>query len=137
MSSARTWVPYVTDERATMSEDLAPTDEEIAHARRVASGIVKHTPVTTSAALSDRTGGNIILKTENFQRTGSFKIRGAINKLDSLGDAAARGVTAGSAGNHAQALAFAARTRGVPCEIFVPANAPITKAEACRAYGAA
>ncbi|MFM8562659.1 MAG: pyridoxal-phosphate dependent enzyme [Acidimicrobiia bacterium] len=98
--------------------------------------MVKHTPVTASAALSDRVGGTVLLKAENMQRTGSFKIRGAMNKLASLGESARAGVTAGSAGNHAQALAFAARTHGVPCEIFVPRNAPIAKMAACRAYGA-
>ena len=99
-------------------------------------GIVIHTPTTTSAALSDRCGGAIVLKAENLQRTGSFKIRGAMSKLAMLGDKAAHGVTAGSAGNHAQALAFAARHAGVPCEIFVPSGAPLSKIEACRAYGA-
>ena len=95
-----------------------------------------HTPITGSAALSDRCGGDIVLKAENLQKTGSFKIRGAMNKLSALGDDAVNGVTAGSAGNHAQAIAFAARHAGVPCEIFVPAGAPISKIEACRAYGA-
>jgi threonine dehydratase len=108
----------------------------IDRAAAAGAGVVKHTPVTTSAALSDRAGGSIVLKAENLQRTGSFKIRGAMSKLTALGDAAVRGVTAGSAGNHAQALAFAARHLGVPCEIFVPAGAPISKVEACRAYGA-
>lgn len=77
-----------------------------------------------------------MLKAENLQRTGSFKIRGAMSKLAALGPAAAGGVTAGSAGNHAQAIAFAARHAGVPCEIFVPSGAPLSKIEACRAYGA-
>lgn len=105
-------------------------------AREAGRRVVKHTPVTGSAALSERTGGTITLKAENLQRTGSFKIRGAMNKLASLGESAAAGVTAGSAGNHAQALAFAARSFGVPCEIFVPTNAPIAKMAACRGYGA-
>jgi threonine dehydratase len=70
------------------------------------------------------------------QRTGSFKIRGAMSKLSSLGSLAATGVTAGSAGNHGQSLAFAARHFGIPCEIFIPKNAPIAKIAACRAYGA-
>lgn len=109
---------------------------DIERALRAGVGVVKHTPVTASAALSDRTGGDIVLKAENLQRTGSFKIRGAMSKLASLGDAVRAGVTAGSAGNHAQALAFAARSHGVPCEIFVPKNAPIAKMAACRAYGA-
>ena len=112
------------------------TSDAIAAARQAGRSVVKHTPVTPSAALSDRTGGSIVLKAENMQRTGSFKIRGAMNKLASLGDLARNGVTAGSAGNHAQALAFAARTHGVPCEIFVPRNAPIAKIAACRSYGA-
>lgn len=109
---------------------------DIERAREAGRGVVKHTPVTSSFALSERTGGRVVLKAENLQRTGSFKIRGAMNKLANLGPAAARGVTAGSAGNHAQSLAFAARTHGVPCEIFVPANAPIAKMAACRGYGA-
>ena len=109
---------------------------DIARAHAAGKGVVKHTPVTASAALSDQTGGDIVLKAENMQRTGSFKIRGAMSKLSALGDLAKTGVTAGSAGNHAQALAFAARTFGVPCEIFVPKNAPIAKIAACRAYGA-
>jgi threonine dehydratase len=113
---------------------LLPSD--IDRAEAAGAGVVKHTPVTSSAAISDRVGGMVILKAENLQRTGSFKIRGAMSKLQSLGDRAARGVTAGSAGNHAQALAFAARHAGVRCEIFVPAGAPISKVEACRAYGA-
>ncbi len=110
--------------------------EAILAAREAGRSVVKHTPVTASAALSDRTGGSIVLKAENMQRTGSFKIRGAMNKLASLGELARNGVTAGSAGNHAQALAFAARNHGVPCEIFVPRNAPIAKIAACRGYGA-
>jgi len=112
------------------------TAAAIASAREAGRSVVKHTPVTASAALSDRTGGSIVLKAENMQRTGSFKIRGAMNKLASLGELARNGVTAGSAGNHAQALAFAARTHGIPCEIFVPRNAPIAKIAACRTYGA-
>ena len=108
----------------------------IDRAAEAGRGVVTHTPVTGSAALSDRCGGDIVLKAENLQRTGSFKIRGAMSKLASLGDDAAKGVTAGSAGNHAQAIAFAARHAGVRCEIFVPAGAPISKIEACRAYGA-
>ncbi|MFM8484526.1 MAG: threonine ammonia-lyase [Actinomycetota bacterium] len=109
---------------------------DIMSARERSRHVVEHTPVTASAALSARTGGTIVLKAENMQRTGSFKIRGAMNKVASLGPAAAAGVTAGSAGNHAQALAFAARSFGVPCEIFVPTTAPIAKMAASRAYGA-
>jgi len=98
--------------------------------------VVKHTPVVPSFTLSDMLGGTIALKAENLQRMGAFKIRGAMNKLASLGEAVTVGVTAGSAGNHAQAIAFAAHHRGVPCEIFVPDGASISKIESCRAFGA-
>jgi threonine dehydratase len=112
------------------------SDAAIDRAAEAGRGVVIHTPTTRSAALSDRCGGAIVLKAENLQRTGSFKIRGAMSKLAALGPDAANGVTAGSAGNHAQAVAFAARHAGVACEIFVPAGAPVSKIEACRAYGA-
>ena len=105
-------------------------------ARQAGIGVVKHTPITESAALSERCGGSVVFKAENLQRTGSFKIRGAMNKLASLGDAVSKGVVAGSAGNHAQSLAFAARHFGVPCQIFVPAGASLSKMEAVRSYGA-
>jgi threonine dehydratase len=97
---------------------------------------VTHTPTAPSVHLSEMCGGSITLKAENLQRTGAFKIRGAMNKLATLGERAARGVVAGSAGNHAQALAFAARHHGVPCEIFVPQGASLSKVVACRSYGA-
>lgn len=105
-------------------------------ARDAGRGVVKHTPITESAALSERCGGSVVFKAENLQRTGSFKIRGAMNKLTSLGSSSSAGVVAGSAGNHAQSLAFAARHFGVPCRIFVPAGASISKMEAVRSYGA-
>jgi threonine dehydratase len=92
-----------------------------------------------SAALSELTGGAICFKAENLQRTGAFKIRGALNKVGQLaasGSLNAQGVTTGSAGNHAQALALAARYHAAPCRIYVPAGAPITKVEACVAFGA-
>jgi threonine dehydratase len=109
---------------------------DIAAAAHAGRGVVKRTPVVSSVSLSERTGGHIALKAENLQSTGSFKIRGAMNKLASLGAAANRGVVAGSAGNHAQALAYAARHAGVPCEIYVPLGASITKMEACTSFGA-
>jgi threonine dehydratase len=109
---------------------------DIRTARDVARTVSRHTPVLPSVVLSNQLGCPIVLKAENLQRTGAFKIRGAMNKLASLGAAAKAGVTAGSAGNHAQAVAFAAKYFGVPCDIFVPAGAPITKIEACTGYGA-
>lgn len=109
---------------------------DIQAARATVSAVARPTPVLTSFALSETVGGHIVLKAENLQRTGSFKLRGAMNKLASLGSDAARGVTTGSAGNHAQALAFAAHHHGVPCSIFVPVGAPITKIEESRRWGA-
>jgi threonine dehydratase len=112
--------------------------EAVARARAAVAGVVRHTPVLPSAALSERFGADIALKCESLQRTGSFKVRGAVHKLAVLADAGAgvAGVVCGSAGNHAQALAFAARERGVPCEVFMPAQASIAKIEAAVAYGA-
>ncbi len=110
--------------------------DDIRSARSVIAHVVKHTPVISSITLSTGIGGNVVLKAENLQRTGAFKIRGATNKVASLGSAASLGVTTGSAGNHAQALAFAAQHFGVPCEIFVPIGAAISKIDACRALGA-
>lgn len=94
------------------------------------------TPVFNSRFLSEKTGRRVLFKAENLQRTGSFKIRGAACKLARLGDAARAGVVVASAGNHAQAVAFAARAHGVPCEVFMPRDASISKAEATRSYGA-
>lgn len=114
----------------------AVTLADIEAARTVVAEVANRTPVVPSAALTARFDRTVHLKAENLQRTGSFKIRGAMNKVASLGELAAPGVTAGSAGNHAQALAFAAMHFGVPCDIFVPAGAAITKIEACLGYGA-
>jgi len=109
---------------------------DVARARRAVADVARHTPVLPSLTLSERTGTDVVLKAESLQRTGSFKIRGALNKLAALGDRCARGVTAGSAGNHAWACAQAARSRGVPCEVFMPVEAPLSKMEGCRALGA-
>ena len=102
----------------------------------VIAGIVRETPVLSSRTLSERSGGTVALKAENLQRTGSFKLRGAFTKLAALGDACAGGVVCGSAGNHAQAVAYAARARGVPCYVFMPEGAPIAKVEAAKGLGA-
>jgi threonine dehydratase len=103
---------------------------------RAGAGVVRETPVVSSRTLSQRAGSTVVLKAENLQRTGSFKLRGAIAKLSSLGEACVGGVVTGSAGNHAQAVAYAARARGVPCEVFMPESATIAKVEAAAALGA-
>jgi threonine dehydratase len=95
--------------------------------------LTRHTPLLGSGTLEDRCGGRILLKAESLQRTGSFKLRGALAKLASLDSP--RGVVAGSAGNHAQSLAYAAQRRGVPCEVFMPREAPVAKVAAVGSYG--
>ncbi len=117
--------------------DAGPvTAADVLAAQAAIGDVTRHTPVLPSATLSERCGGNVLLKAESLQRTGSFKIRGALSKLHALGDGCARGVVCGSAGNHAQALALAAQARGVPCEVFMPDGAPIAKIEATAALGA-
>ena len=98
--------------------------------------MVRETPVLSTRTLSERTGGTVALKAENLQRTGSFKLRGALSKVAALGERCAGGVVTGSAGNHAQAVAYAARARGVRCEVFMPERASISKMEAASALGA-
>jgi threonine dehydratase len=113
-----------------------PTPADISAARERGKGVVLHTPVIPSAYLSQRFGGKIVLKAENLQRTGAFKIRGAMNKLSQLGNAQETGVVAGSAGNHAQGLALAAKHFGAKCEIFVPKGASLSKIAATKHHGA-
>jgi threonine dehydratase len=120
---------------------MAPTTETLAsleELRRIhaaAGALVRHTPVFSLSSITERCGGEIMVKAENLQRTGSFKLRGALAKLATLGERP-RGVVAGSAGNHAQALAYAARARGIPCTVHMPAGAAISKIAAVQAFGA-
>lgn len=116
---------------------------DLARVRRAAAAgaeVVRETPVLSSRTLSDRVGATIALKAENLQRTGSFKLRGALAKIAALeaggADLARAGVVAGSAGNHGQAVAYAARARGIPCEVFMPLGAPNQKIDACAEFGA-
>lgn len=95
------------------------------------------TPVLSSRTLGERAGVRLDLKCESLQKTGSFKPRGALNVVLSLpGDLRARGLVTVSAGNHAQAVAWAARVIGVPCTVVMPADAPRSKTDAVRGYGA-
>ncbi len=95
------------------------------------------TPVLTCATLDRRTGASLFFKCENFQKVGAFKFRGACNTVMSLPEAdAARGVATHSSGNHAQALALAAKIRGIPAYIVMPENAPAVKKAAVEGYGA-
>ena len=113
---------------------ISISDFELARER--AKDIVLHTPIIPSTYLSQRFGGKIVLKAENLQRAGAFKVRGGMNKLFNLGNAAETGVVAGSAGNHAQGLALAAQHFGAKCEIFVPKGASLSKIAATKHYGA-
>jgi threonine dehydratase len=110
--------------------------DDVHRARGAIADVAKRTPVLPSITLSQRVDAEVTLKAENLQRTGSFKLRGVLNKLAALGERCANGVTAGSAGNHAWALAQAAASRGVPCEVFMPVEAPLSKAEGCATLGA-
>ena len=95
------------------------------------------TPVYSSETIGRWAGRPVFLKAENLQRTGSFKIRGAANKIATLSDEErARGVVAASAGNHAQGVAWAARDAGIPATIFMPEDTPLAKVDAVRSYGA-
>src|SRR5204863_1797340 len=110
---------------------------DIQEARRRLQGIAEQTPIYLSETFSRRCDREVRLKAENLQRTGSFKIRGAVNKLSTLTpEERAAGVVAASAGNHGQAVAWAAREAGIPATIFVPVDAPMAKVEATRNYGA-
>jgi len=111
------------------------TRERLEAIRAESADLVRPTPVLTSRSLSERCGGTIAVKAENLQRTGSFKLRGALSKVRALPRDAA-GVVAGSAGNHAQALAYAARSHGLGCEVYVPDDAPLAKVAAVRSFGA-
>jgi threonine dehydratase len=116
---------------------MLPTAADVERARARLGSIARVTPVFRSATFSSLAGRDVWLKAENLQRTGSFKVRGAVNRVAALGDdERARGVVAASAGNHGQAVAWAAREAGVPATIFVPQDAPMAKVEATRNYGA-
>jgi threonine dehydratase len=115
----------------------APRLADIEEARRRLDGVARVTPVHSSETFSRLAERTVWLKAETLQRTGAFKIRGAYNKISSLaGRDGGAGVVAASAGNHGQAVAWAAREVGVPATIFVPQDAPMAKVEAARSYGA-
>ncbi|MFI6827359.1 threo-3-hydroxy-L-aspartate ammonia-lyase [Kribbella sp. NPDC050241] len=115
--------------------ELSLTDVRAA-AERIA-GVAHRTPVLTSRTLDERVGAHVFLKAENFQRIGAFKFRGAYNAVSRLSaDQLQHGVAAYSSGNHAQAVALAARIAGTVAVILMPEDAPPTKLAATRGYGA-
>ena len=121
-----------------MATETAPTLADVEAARtRIAGKGVRTTPLYSTETFGRMIGRPVHLKAETLQRTGSFKIRGATNKLESLTDEERKaGVVAASAGNHGQAVAWAAREAGVEATIFMPAETPMAKVEPTRNYGA-
>jgi len=114
-----------------------PGMAEVQAAAARLAGVARRTPLLVATPLDDQTGGRLLIKVESLQRTGSFKIRGAYNRLVQLDGAARRaGVVAFSSGNHAQGVAAAAKMLGIPATIVMPSNAPATKLENTRALGA-
>ncbi len=114
-----------------------PRHADVLAAQRVLDGYAVETPLLESPLLNERLGGRLLIKAEPLQRTGSFKFRGAFNRLCRLDqDSCDRGVVAYSSGNHAQGVAFAARLLGIPATIVMPRDAPAGKLSATRAHGA-
>src|SRR5437763_9031844 len=124
-----------------MSSETVPvptvTRRDVESARELLTNVSRLTPVEGSRPLSELVGGPVLLKCENLQRAGSFKIRGAYVRIARLTDAErARGVVAASAGNHAQGVALAASLLGAESTVFMPNGAPLPKVAATEAYGA-
>jgi threonine dehydratase len=109
---------------------------DVVRAAEAVAGVARETPVLPARRLARQVGGELWLKLENLQVTGSFKVRGAVNRLSQMTDAErAAGVVAASAGNHAQAVAWAARKLGTTATLFMPKEAPLAKIAAVREYG--
>jgi threonine dehydratase len=114
-----------------------PTIEDILRAKDLLDGFVRKTPLHRSETFSKLIGANIFLKLESLQRTGSFKVRGAFVKVNTLSEVQKKyGVIAASAGNHAQGVAYAASTNNIPCTIIMPQNASPAKVAATKSYRA-
>ncbi len=120
-----------------MNASLVPSLDDIRMAARRISGLAHHTPVMTSENINEIAGLQVYFKCENLQKVGAFKYRGATNAVRALSEEEAnKGVATHSSGNHAAALALAARLRGIACYVAMPENAPKVKIEAVRHYGA-
>lgn len=128
--------PVAGSQAASLAVELLTLDQINAAANRLRA-VVRQTPVIASRMLSDRTGEQVWLKCENLQLTGSFKTRGAYNRIANLSaEERARGVVATSAGNHAQGVAWAATQLGIASTVFMPITVPLPKLVATKAYGA-
>lgn len=120
-----------------MTDADVPTLESLEAARELVAAVANVTPMEDSRYLSEALGSRVLLKCENLQRTGSYKIRGAYNRMFKLTpEERARGVVAASAGNHAQGVALAARELGISATIFMPVGVALPKLQATRSYGA-
>lgn len=118
-------------------EKINVTFEMIKEAESVLENIINHNELQFSQTFSNIANANIFIKPENLQKTGSYKIRGAYNKLRTLSkEEREKGVLTASAGNHAQGLALAAKMTGIQATVFMPKNAPLAKIEATKSYGA-
>jgi len=113
-----------------------PTLDDIYQAQSRIQPIIHRTPLITSQSLDGVVGGTVRLKMESLQRTGSFKVRGAYNRVAIAHEAGASGVVTASSGNHGQAVAWAARAFGLPAVVVVPSTAPPAKRAAAEAFGA-
>jgi threonine dehydratase len=112
-------------------------ESEIRRAAETLAGVIRKTPLVRSDFYSEEYGCNVYIKPEHLQRTGSFKLRGAYNKIAGLSDdELAKGVIAASAGNHAQGVAYSARAKNIPATIIMPTITPLIKVDATKAYGA-
>ncbi|MCB1347010.1 MAG: pyridoxal-phosphate dependent enzyme, partial [Rhodobacteraceae bacterium] len=113
-----------------------PTYDDMLAAHERIAPHIRRTPIRTSDYLNELTGADLVFKCENFQEPGAFKVRGATNAVFGLSaEQAARGVATHSSGNHASCLSYAAKLRGIPCNVVMPRTAPQAKKDTVRRYG--
>jgi threonine dehydratase len=127
--------PSDAREHALIAADLI-AEADLDGARGAIAGIARRTPVLACEELTELAGTTVLLKAECLQRTGSFKLRGALAKVAALGEHAAAGLVTASAGNHARAVAQAARIKGLSCKVFMPRDAAVSKVAAVERLGA-
>ena len=125
-----------TESPRPAGELIAAVQADLDRARGAIAGTAVRTPAIPSTELGAMLGSPVVLKAECLQRSGSFKLRGALSKLASLGAGAAGGLVTASAGNHGRAVADAARTKGVPCTVYMPRDATVSKVAAVESLGA-
>src|SRR5438552_17324592 len=121
------------DPAVRTAELIASADLETA--RRAIAGVAVRTPVLACEELGEMTGTPVLIKAESLQRSGSFKLRGALAKVAALGARSAAGLVTASAGNHARAVALAARSHDIGCDVFMPSDAAGSQAAAVERAG--